>query len=256
MFAPYSGYGCHRKEIGCDSARISRPNKYWLGYFDSCDWVKNNDFKTITKHVEAFRQVFRTRVRFPPPPVKKGGIMKITPLDIRKQEFRKTFKGYDKNEVDIFLEMLAKEIENVIRDNKRMADQLKELDSKIEDYKRMEKTLQDTLTSTQKTTDGIRRNARKEAEMILQKAKLQASEIIENAAAKVKDLQSQISALQNQKDGFVIQLRSFLSSQLKMLEEVEIIRVKGRNKRYSSEEKEKTEELDKTKKRVQELFKE
>jgi cell division initiation protein len=182
--------------------------------------------------------------------------MKITPLDIRKQEFRKSFKGYDKNEVDIFLEMLAKEIENIVRDNKRMAEQLKELDSKIEDYKRMEKTLQDTLTSTQKTTDEIRRNARKEAEMILQKAKLQASEIIENAASKVKDLQSQISALKSQKDGFVIQLRSFLSSQLKMLEEVEIIRVSERDKRYSSAENEKPEEMEKTKKKVQELFKE
>jgi len=182
--------------------------------------------------------------------------MKITPLDIRKQEFRKSFKGYDKNEVDIFLEMLAKEIENIVRENKRMTDQLKELDSRIEDYKRMEKTLQDTLTSTQKTTDEIRRNARKEAEMILQKAKLQASEIIENAAAKVKDLQSQISSLRNQKDGFAIQLRSFLSSQLKMLEEVEFINVKERNKKYSSTENEKTEELEKTKKKAQELFKE
>jgi len=182
--------------------------------------------------------------------------MQITPLDMRKQEFRKTFKGYDKNEVDIFLEMVAKETENIIRNNKRMTEQLKELDSKIDDYKRMEKTLQDTLTSTQKTTDGIRRNARKEAEMILQKAKLQASEIIENAATKVKDLQSQISALRNQKDGFVIQLRSFLSSQLKMLEEVEIITVREREKRYSSAVSEKTEELEKTKKKVQELFEE
>lgn len=182
--------------------------------------------------------------------------MKITPLDIRKQEFRKTFKGYDKNEVDIFLEMLAKEIENIIRDNKSMTDQLKELDSKIEDYKRMETTLQNTLTSTQKTTDEIRRNARKEAEMILQKAKLQASEIIENAAAKVKDLQSQISALRNQKNGFVIQLRSFLSSQLKMLEEVEMINVHEKQKNYPSSRNQNTEELEKTKKKVQELFKE
>jgi len=182
--------------------------------------------------------------------------MKITPLDIRKQEFRKTFKGYDKNEVDIFLEMLAKEIENIIRDNKSMSEQLKELDSKIEDYKRMETTLQNTLTSTQKTTDEIRRNARKEAEMILQKAKLQASEIIENAAAKVKDLQSQISALRNQKNGFVIQLRSFLSSQLKMLEEVEMINVKEKQTNYSTSRNQNTEELEKTKKKVQELFKE
>ncbi len=182
--------------------------------------------------------------------------MKITPLDIRKQEFRKTFKGYDKNEVDIFLEMLAKEIENIIRDNKSMSERLKELDSKIEDYKRMETTLQNTLTSTQKTTDEIRRNARKEAEMILQKAKLQASEIIENAAAKVKDLQSQISALRNQKNGFVIQLRSFLSSQLKMLEEVEMINVKEKQTNYSPSRNQNTEELEKTKKKVQELFKE
>jgi len=182
--------------------------------------------------------------------------MKITPLDIRKQEFRKTFKGYDKNEVDIFLEMLAKEIENIIRDNKSMSERLKELDSKIEDYKRMETTLQNTLTSTQKTTDEIRRNARKEAEMILQKAKLQASEIIENAAAKVKDLQSQISALRNQKNGFVIQLRSFLSSQLKMLEEVEMINVKEKQTNYSTSRNQNTEELEKTKKKVQELFKE
>ncbi|MEJ2355930.1 MAG: hypothetical protein P8Y62_08555, partial [candidate division WOR-3 bacterium] len=69
-------------------------------------------------------------------------------------------------------------------------------------------------------------------------------------------LQSQISALRNQKDGFVIQLRSFLSSQLKMLEEVEIINVKERSKKYSSSENEKSEELEKTKKKVQELFKE
>ncbi|MEO0292944.1 MAG: DivIVA domain-containing protein [candidate division WOR-3 bacterium] len=178
--------------------------------------------------------------------------MKITPLDIRKQEFRRSFKGYDKNEVDIFLEMLAKEIENLIRENKRMAEQLKELDSKIEDYKRMEKTLQDTLTSTQRTTDEMRRNARKEAEMIIQKAKLQASEIIEEAASKVKDLQSQISALKSQRNGFIIQFRSFLASQLKMLEEVE--NIKGPE--ITVGQKEKAEEVEKAKMKVQELFKE
>ncbi len=40
--------------------------------------------------------------------------MKITPLDIRKQEFKAGFKGYDKNEVNVFLEMIAKEMEELI----------------------------------------------------------------------------------------------------------------------------------------------
>ncbi len=151
--------------------------------------------------------------------------MKITPLDIRKQEFKKSFKGYDKNEVDIFLEMTAKDMENLVRENKSLQEQLRELDIKIEDYKRMEKTLQDTLTSAQKTTDEIRRNARKEAEMIVKRAKMQAREILEDVTARVRDLKNQISALKSQRDGFIAQLRGFLSSQLKMLDEMERIKV-------------------------------
>jgi len=179
--------------------------------------------------------------------------MKITPLDIRKQEFKKSFKGYEKNEVDIFLEMMAKEMENLVRENKRMDEQLRELDLKIEDYKRMEKTLQDTLTSAQKTTDEIRRNARKEADMIVKKARIQAREIVEDAAAQVRDLMNQIAALKNQRDGFMAQLRGFLASQLKMLDEMEKI------KAYEvGEEKGKVESPQKSRKsdkKVGDLFK-
>jgi DivIVA domain-containing protein len=41
--------------------------------------------------------------------------MKITPLDIRKTEFKSVFKGFDKNEVKVFLEMIAKEMEELIK---------------------------------------------------------------------------------------------------------------------------------------------
>jgi cell division initiation protein len=178
--------------------------------------------------------------------------MKITPLDIRKQEFKKSFKGYDKNEVDIFLEMTAKEVENLIRENKSMQEQLRDLDLKVEDYKRMEKTLQDTLTSAQKTTDEIRRNARKEAEMIIKKAKIEASEILEDVQSQLRDLKNQISALKNQRDGFIAQLRGFLSSQLKMLDEIERIKAFEEKKKKVKEE----EESSKSSKKVGELFNE
>ena len=178
--------------------------------------------------------------------------MKITPLDIRKQEFKKSFKGYDKNEVDIFLEITAKEMENLVRENKSMQEQLRELDLRIEDYKRMEKTLQDTLTSAQKTTDEIRRNARKEAEMIVKKAKIDASEILEDVQVQLRELKNQISALKSQRDGFIAQLRGFLSSQLKMLDEMERI------KAYEMKEKKAREEQENSKsgKKVGEPFKE
>ncbi len=178
--------------------------------------------------------------------------MRITPLDIRKQEFRKSLKGYDKNEVDIFLEMTAKDMENLVRENKSMHEQLRELDVKVEDYKRMEKTLQDTLTPAQKTTDEIRRNARKEAEMIVKKAKVDASEFLEDVQAQVRDLRNQISALKSQRDGFIAQLRGFLTSQLKMLDEMEKI------KAYEGKDREVREDSKPSKsgKKVGDLFKE
>ena len=146
--------------------------------------------------------------------------MKVTPLDIRKQEFKTVFKGYDKHEVDIFLEMVAKEMEELIRENNTLIEQVRELDSKIEDYRRMEKTLQDTLMSAQKTTDELRRNAEKEAELIIKNAKMQADEIIQQAKQEVQSLMNQISSLKTQKDGFIAQMRGILQSQLRMLDEI------------------------------------
>jgi len=146
--------------------------------------------------------------------------MKVTPLDIRKQEFKTTFKGYDKHEVDIFLEMVAKEMEELIRENNTLIEQVRELDAKIEDYRRMEKTLQDTLMSAQKTTDELRRNAEKEAELIIKNAKMQADEIIQQAKQEVQSLMNQISALKTQRDGFIAQMRGVLQSQLRMLDEI------------------------------------
>ncbi len=148
--------------------------------------------------------------------------MKLTPLDIRKQEFKRVMKGYDKHEVDIFLEMVAKEMEDLSRENNTLREQNKELDAKIEDYRRMEKTLQDTLLSAQKTTDELRKNAEKEAELIVKNAQIQAEEMINKARKEIQDLERQISALRTQRDTFIAQLRGYLQSQLRMLHEIEM----------------------------------
>jgi len=44
--------------------------------------------------------------------------MKITPLEIRQKEFEKKLRGYDKEEVNAFLESLSKEWERVLDENK------------------------------------------------------------------------------------------------------------------------------------------
>lgn len=144
--------------------------------------------------------------------------MKITPLDLRKQEFKKGMRGYDVHEVDAFLEMVAKEMEELLRQNSVLTEKLRELDTKIDDYRNMEKTLQGTLTSAQRTADDLKKNAGKEAELIVRNAKMKATRLIEEARAKVADLEAEAVALEEQREVFTAKFRSMIEVQQRLLE--------------------------------------
>lgn len=145
--------------------------------------------------------------------------MKLTPLDIRKQTFKKkAMSGLDPAEVQAFLEMAAGEFEELIRENTSLAERMQGLDTKIDDYRRMEKTLQDTLLSAQKTSDELRNNAEKRGELLIKEAQFKADQIIGEARARLMDLQRQIADLKNVRSNYLAKLRSLLESHLEMLQ--------------------------------------
>lgn len=145
--------------------------------------------------------------------------MEITPLDIRKQEFKKSFSGYDKHEVENFLEMIAQQMEELIRENMNHKDQLRDIERKIDDYRRMEKTLQDTLTSAQKTTDELRKNAEQEGTIIMKNARLEAENIMHMTRNEEKTLRSEIKTLITMKNNFIARFKGMIEGYSKMLEE-------------------------------------
>ena len=59
--------------------------------------------------------------------------MRITPLDARKQEFPKAFRGYDCDEVRAFLNTVADEYEAVLLDNKQLREHLMAREDKIQE---------------------------------------------------------------------------------------------------------------------------
>lgn len=147
--------------------------------------------------------------------------MRITPLDIRQQEFKKCLRGLDPHEVQAFLEMVADEMELLTKENANLFQKLKELEDKVEDYQKLEKTLQDTLTSAQKATDQFKKSAEKEANLTLKEAELKASEIVKKSKSKLDSLQSQIITLQSEKRACIARFRSLLLSQLRLLDREE-----------------------------------
>jgi len=149
--------------------------------------------------------------------------MKLTPLDIRKQTFKKKpMGGLDPAEVQAFLEMVAGEFEEVVRENTSLAERMQGLDGKIDDYRRMEKTLQDTLLSAQKTSDELRDNAERRGELLIKEAQFKADQIIGEARARLMDLQRQIADLKNVRSSYLAKLRSLLDSHMDMLQTQEM----------------------------------
>jgi cell division initiation protein len=144
--------------------------------------------------------------------------MHITPLDIKKQPFRKTLMGFDPDQVNSFLEMVANEFEALIRQNNQQASQLKQTGERLEDYVKIEKTLNQTLLTAQKATDEARVNAQKEAELIIKDAQIRAHAYEDESRRRVHRLENELMSLKTQRDGFLSRFRALLQTQLEMLE--------------------------------------
>jgi cell division initiation protein len=148
--------------------------------------------------------------------------MKLTPLDIRKQEFRKTLRGFDPIEVQTFLEMVGEEYEQVLEKNKLLNNRLIELETKLKDYQETEKNLRETLLNVQEVKKQSEESSRKQADLVVKEAELKALEIIEMARKQARKMRDEVSLLRTQKESFINRLRQILVSQIELLSVLEI----------------------------------
>lgn len=148
--------------------------------------------------------------------------MRLTPLDISKQEFKKTMRGYDPVEVHAYLEMVGNELEKVLSTNKEYERKLIELETELKNFKEVEKTLKQTLMNVQETSYKSRENSKKEADLMLREAELNAAKILENAKQQKQSLQEELITLRTQKQSLLARLRHVLNSQLELLDVLEV----------------------------------
>ncbi len=148
--------------------------------------------------------------------------MKLTPLDIKKQEFKKSMRGFDPVEVEAFLEMVSEQMESLIREKKDMADEILKLKTQLRDYQTVERTLQDTLVSAQESIRTSKANSNREAEMVIREAELKAEKILEDAKLKLAEMKNELVVVKAQKDSFARRLRHLLESQLDLITVLEM----------------------------------
>jgi len=148
--------------------------------------------------------------------------MRLTPLDIKKQEFKKVMRGYDPVEVDTFMDMVANEFEDLLRQQKEMRDRTVELETQLKDYRQIEKTLQQTLLQAQEATGKTYEAARREAELISREAEMKAAKIVEQANSDLARMNNELIQLKGRKESLVGRLRVLLSSELDLIKALDM----------------------------------
>ncbi|HEY8348110.1 MAG TPA: DivIVA domain-containing protein [Symbiobacteriaceae bacterium] len=147
--------------------------------------------------------------------------MALTPLDIQHKEFpRKAFRGYDPDAVDQFLNEVIEEFERLIRENSELRHRLEAMDEKLQQYRKLEETLQKTLVAAQEAAEEMKANARKEADLIVEQARLEAQRIVSSAHAKVRETLEANADLFQACQTLRMQVRSLLAAQLQAIDQL------------------------------------
>ncbi len=144
--------------------------------------------------------------------------MKITPLDIQQMVFRTKFRGYDRDEVNRFLEEVAQTVESVNRDNAVLRERIAFLEQQVTELKRTESTLSNTLVSAQSLADDVKRSAQRDAELTIKEAELKAGEILREARMELAQTQRDLSQLHKQRLLMVERMRATLHTFERMLD--------------------------------------
>jgi cell division initiation protein len=145
---------------------------------------------------------------------------KITIIDIQHKAFKKALQGYDRNEVNEFLDEIIETLEDEAQARAALQGEISDLRERLSHFKAMEESLQSTLLLAQRTADEVKAAAHKEADLIKQEARLAAEREISALSDRIYESQREAQRHQDTAEKAKSELRSLLMSHLSLIERV------------------------------------
>nr|WP_297572397.1 DivIVA domain-containing protein [uncultured Peptostreptococcus sp.] len=144
----------------------------------------------------------------------------ITPELIESKEFKKGFRGYNEEEVDVFLDTVRVDYEAVIKENESLKEKLEMYKDQVGKYSSIEETLKETLITAQSAAEDTTSSANKKARIIVQEAELQAKQMIDRANNKVVEIRNEYEALVKEFKVFRIKFKSLLEDEMQNVDQI------------------------------------
>lgn len=143
--------------------------------------------------------------------------MKITPLEIQRKHFPVTLRGFERESVSSFLELITSQMEDLVRENTELKEACILKDRELEQHRKVEPALNNTLVNTRKMLNEYRVTTQAEIRNLKQKAEADASRTIADAHDKAAKIHADISDLNKYKKQLQIQLKLIIDNHLNML---------------------------------------
>ncbi len=111
----------------------------------------------------------------------------LTPQEIQEVKFVRSVKGYDKEQVEDFLDTVYSDYAALYKENATLKGKMRVLVDKIDEYRSVDEQMRKTFYAAQQTAQETIDKARAEADLILRNARSQAED-------RVNDIREQIEA--------------------------------------------------------------
>ncbi|MEN8144602.1 MAG: DivIVA domain-containing protein [Gemmatimonadota bacterium] len=147
-------------------------------------------------------------------------MIELTPLDVRKkrEDFRRTMRGYDPEQVEAFLDLVAERFESLVEKETRLTEQVRMMSEQLRTFQERERALNDALVTAQELREDARAQAEQMAESRLRDAEREAETMSRGAEFAVAQSQERLDELVLRRTHF---LRSFRATLLRFMDEVE-----------------------------------
>lgn len=142
----------------------------------------------------------------------------ITPIEIQNKTFKSGGLGYDKKDVDGFMQEVLENYEELYREKMEMTDRINVLSEGLQYYKTIEKTLQKALVLAERTAEETKANAMRNASLIEQEATSKANVILEDAKRELEAIRKQTVELVRQYDVYKAKFKSLALAQTELLD--------------------------------------
>lgn len=143
---------------------------------------------------------------------------RITAMDVENQDFSRKMRGYDRDEVRLYLKSVSVEIERLNLENGEIREKMGVIRSELDEIRTREKTLQQTLVAAQGMAEELKDKARAESKLVVKEARFRADQIVKQAQDQLARIEGDISRSQLERDNIERRIRSVIDQHLTLLD--------------------------------------